>query len=363
MARKKIKIKKKNLVLTVIVLLIISIGTFVVYSYLNTDRNLNNGSNIIKKVVDKITEKQKKVEIIDVNSNLRPYAVMINNVDAVWDYQSGLNDAYLVYEMLAEGGIPREMAVFQSRNVAKIQSIRSSRHYYIDYALENDAVYVHWGWSPQAQQEISYTGIDGISINNLNGLAGEGVYFYRDSSVNAAYEHTGYTTGEYIQKGINDYGYRNTTDKKPLLSYSVDSLDLSKYGETKEAKNINIKFSGYYTANFIYNEKTKFYEKSQNNYEMYDYASGKRVFTKNIIVYDIGYSNIPGDAKGRLTVDNIGSGSGYFITEGKAIPITWEKTGRSSRTQYKFVDGSELIVNDGRTFIELIPHDGTIVME
>ena len=61
--------------------------------------------------------------------------------------------------------------------------MRSSRHYYLDYALENDAVYVHWGWSPQAQSDISSLG-----INNINGLTYEGVYFFRDKSVNAAYD-------------------------------------------------------------------------------------------------------------------------------------------------------------------------------
>lgn len=358
MGRKKLKIKKKNLILTVVAVVVLVLGGVLIYSYNNQGNSDTTKPNVIKRAIEKITEKEKTVKVIDVNSNTRPFAVMINNVDAVWGYQSGLNEAYLVYEMLAEGGIPREMAVFQTRNVPKIQSIRSSRHYYLDYALENDAIYVHWGWSPQAESEIRYTGVDGVGIDNVNGLVD--TCFYRDSTVNAAYEHTGFSTGEAIQSCIDAYGYRNTTDKSPLLKYSAESIELT---DATDAKNISITFSDYYTAKFKYNEETKLYEKTQNYTDMYDYASGKRLVTKNIIVYSIGYAGIPGDDKGRLTVDNLGSGNGYLITEGKSIPITWEKSSRSSRTIYKDNNGEELVVNDGRTFIELMPTYGNLVIE
>ena len=362
MAKKKIRIKKKNIILIAVALIIILLGVILVQSYISSsEKGENNKTNIIKKAVEKITEKEKKVKVIDVSSDKRPYAVMINNNEAVWTYQSGLNDAYIVYELLTEGGIPRELAVFQKRDVPKIQSIRSSRHYFLDYSLENDAVYVHWGWSPQAETEISYTGVDGVSIDNLNGLSGEGLYFFRDSTVNAAYEHTGYTTGEAIQNGIKAYGYRNTTESKPLLNYSIEPLDLSSMENVRDAIKVEAPFSWYYTAKFNYNSETKLYEKTQNNTEMYDYTSKKRITTKNIIIYEVGYSTI--DDYGRQTLSNLGTGTGYFISEGKAVPITWEKSSRSARTIYKFENGEELKVNDGKTSLELVPYGASIIME
>ena len=80
---------------------------------------------------------------------------MINNLNEARPYQSGLQDAYIVYEMIVEGGITRMMALFKDQNTSRIGPVRSSRHYYLDYALENDAIYVHFGWSPQAQTDIS----------------------------------------------------------------------------------------------------------------------------------------------------------------------------------------------------------------
>ena len=64
---------------------------------------------------------------------------------------AGLQDAYITYEILAEGGITRLMALFKDKDTAKIGSVRSARPYYLDYALENDAIYVHYGWSDQAK--------------------------------------------------------------------------------------------------------------------------------------------------------------------------------------------------------------------
>ena len=297
---------------------------------------------------DEIVEPVKKVSVIDLNSKSRPYAVMINNNSAVWTYQSGLNDAYIVYEMLVEGGITREMALFKDKNTAKLQSIRSSRHYFLDYALENDAIYVHWGWSPQAQSDI-YT----LGINNINGLSGEGAYFGRDKTVKAAYEHTGYTTMDNLKAAAARYKYRTTSDAKSLLAYSVDEVDMSGMDGVVDAKYVEVSFSGGYVAKFYYDEETKQYKRSQNRVDLIDYTSKERITTDNIIVYNVGYTTI--DNYGRLNMNNIGSGTGYYVSRGKAIPIKWEKKTRGGKTTYMYANGEELIVNDGRTYIGIAP--------
>ena len=62
---------------------------------------------------------------------------MINNNHSAWP-QCGLKDAYLVYEIIAEGGITRMMALYKDKLPEKVGSVRSARHYFIDYAEEND---------------------------------------------------------------------------------------------------------------------------------------------------------------------------------------------------------------------------------
>lgn len=342
----RLRKRQKKMMMTFIVLGILILAAGISYFFLL--------KKPIPKIFDqepenKVVEPEKKVKIIDEESKSRPYAVMINNNSAVWKYQSGMNEAYIIYEMLVEGGITREMALFRDATTAKIQSIRSSRHYFLDYVLENDAIYVHWGWSPKAQ-----TDIPALGINNINGLTYEGTYFFRDSTLkNIAYEHRGYTKMESLQAAATKLKYRTTTDKGVLLKYEAEPLDLTEHGSTEDALYIEAPYSGSYTAKFFYDAESKMYKRSQNSVELIDYTSKERITTKNIILYNVPYKTI--DSKGRQNMENTGSGSGYFISEGKSTPITWSKTSRESRTVYKYEDGSELVVNDGSTYIGLLP--------
>ena len=128
-----------------------------------------------------------KVQIIDLDSKSRNVAVMINNIRTVWGYQSGLQDAYLVYEMIVEGGYTRLMAIYKDKMPERIGSVRSARPYYLDYALENDALYIHFGGSDQALRDVRTLG-----IQNVNFLYDSG--FWRDRSLGLATEHTAFTS-------------------------------------------------------------------------------------------------------------------------------------------------------------------------
>lgn len=350
---RKLKKKAKRRLMAFIVVGIVVLAGGMTFLFLNKDSKditsdpKDEGNTAVETPV-------KKVQVIDLESDSRPYAVMINNNSAVWKYQSGMNDAYLVYEMLVEGGITREMALFKDKDTAKIQSVRSSRHYFLDYALENDAIYVHWGWSPKAQSDIS-----SLKINNINGLTYEGTYFFRDSSIKGiGSEHKGYTTMEKLKAAAARLKYRTTTDNKSLLTYDAEHEDMSGLDGVVDAKYIEIPYSSGYTAKFYYDEQTKEYKRSQNKTELVDYTSKERVTTHNIIVYNVGYTTI--DNYGRQDMKNIGSGTGYYISEGKAIPIKWEKKTRSGKTNYMYANGEELIVNDGRTYIGLQPNGKSV---
>ena len=55
----------------------------------------------------------------------------------------------------AEGGVPRYMLIFQDQIPEAVGPIRSARQYYIQWAAEWDAMYVHHGGSPQAQATLA----------------------------------------------------------------------------------------------------------------------------------------------------------------------------------------------------------------
>lgn len=305
-------------------------------------------SNQNKSSESEPTQESLKLKIVDTSSKSRPYAVMINNHPSARKNHAGLQDAYIVYEMIVEGGMTRYMALFKDQETAKIGSVRSSRHYYLDYALENDAIYTHWGFSTEAENDIKT-----LKINNINGLTYEGVYFFRDKNLNVAYEHTGFTKMEMLKKATEKLKYRTETNKDLLLNYSADEIDLSTKNDTKIANNVKIVYSSSMNTSYVYDKENKIYKRYVNGAVHKDGVTGKQYTTKNIITYQVKNTSI--DTYGKQTLDNIGTGTGYYITDGYAVPITWEKKSRESQTIYKYSDGKEIDVNDGNTYIQIQP--------
>ena len=310
----------------------------------------------VEEDVETVVLSNQKIKIVDVNSKTRPYAVMINNNHEAWP-QCGLSDAYLVYEIITEGGITRMMALYKDKYPEKVGSVRSARHYFLDYAEENDAIFVHWGGSPQAYSRI-YAG-----INDIDGIALEGSVFFRDRTLRRSSEHTGFADMVKVKEYAQNQGYTRDTTKGLLLNYSATSVNLSEKENAKEANNVEIKYSYYHTTSYEYDAENKVYKRFMSEKANIDLETEEQYTAKNIIVYKVrNYTLNDGENKGRQELENIGSGSGYYISEGYSVPITWEKSSHSSQTIYKFAEGEELTVNDGNTFIQICPTDADITV-
>lgn len=318
--------------------LVIIGSLFLISGCSKTDNIINKGKN---------KEPVKKLQIVDESSKSRSYAVMINNNHRAWPH-AGLQESIVNYEIITEGGITRFLAVYKDNIPEQIGSVRSSRPYFLDYALENDAIYIHWGGS-----DLAYSDMSKLDIDHIDGIRYEGSYFFRDRSLDRAYEHTGFTRGSMIKEGATALGFRTESDKGNLLNYSVVDIDLSKYEGTIKADNVEIEYSSYQTTSYKYDEENKVYLRSMCDEAHVDLITGKQYTAKNIITYQV--KNRSYDDYGRQELDNIGSGEGYYISEGYATPITWEKTCRSCKTIYKYSDGKELKVNDGNTWIQIQP--------
>ena len=302
---------------------------------------------------EEVKQEEKKVSIIDVNSDTRPYAVMINCHGEALP-QAGLDNAYMVYELMVEGGITRMMALFKDVDVSKIGSVRSARTQYLDYVYENDAIYAHAGGAEDALKRIASEGINDVDV--------DGQYGFRDTTLNRAWEHKLFTSTDLIKQGVNNRGYRITTEVHSLLNYSADEIDLSSYEGSSVANNVSIKYSDYRTSNYVYDSENKVYLRKMNNTDNVDLVTGKQYTVKNIIIYGINYSGYCDHGYcAYVKIDNVGSGEGYYVSDGYSIPITWSKSSKNDKTIYKVKSsGEELKVNDGNTYIQIYPTSGNL---
>lgn len=318
----------------------------------------SNKNNEEPKNNDKQNEKEEigEVTIIDTNSNTRPYAVMINCHNGALP-QAGVNDAYIVYELMVEGGITRMMALYKDADTAKIGSVRSARTQYIDYVYENDAIYVHAGGAKDALNQIYSEKISEVDV--------DGKYGVRDNTLGRSYEHTLFTNTELLNNAVTKNSIRNTTEVSNLLEYSAEEIDLSKYTTAKKASDVSIKYSNYRTSIYEYDETNKNYLRYMNSTKNTDLVTKEQYTAKNIIAYAVKYSNYTYNGYSAYQkLDNIGSGEGYYISNGYAVPITWEKKDEKSQTVYKIKEtGEKLIVNDGNTYIQIYPTSGNMTIK
>ena len=354
--RAKKSSKGTKIFIIVLVLLIIIAAVLLVMKIVQENGNVetaNTNNEGINETQQNSAEEIEEEKPKTLSGTSRPIAVMIDNhIDAM--PQAGLLEADIVYEIIVEGGETRLMLILQDKDLDKIGPVRSSRHYFLDYALENDAIYVHYGWSPQAQSDISTLG-----VNNINGIYESSTSFWRVSDKYAP--HNAVTSTENIMKIANREGYRTTTNIEPVLNYVVDEVNLEN-GETAET--VTIPYSYVNTVEYRYDADLKEYVRYSRGEKQVDWDSGKTVTTKNIIIEKAENSTLnDGTSKGRQTLDNVKDLDGYYITNGKAIPITCTKTSRSSQTVYKDLEGNEIDVNDGKTFIQICPLDADISFE
>ena len=340
--KKFIKSKKGKIimVISIIAIILISLGLFFLLN-----KKEESPSKKTEKKIDVVVTK--KLQIVDSDSTSRPYAVMINNISVARPLQSGLQDAYIMYEIIVEGGITRYLALFMDQNTERIGSIRSARHYFLDYALENDAIYVHHGQSPQAQSDFSTLNIDRIVVDNSK-------TGWRDKSLKVSSEHTLFTSIAKLNSGLGKL--RTTRNNDLLLNYSVDEIDMASLNGASVANNIDIVYSNSSKTSYTYDEENGYYLRSVNGTAHTDYVTKSQYHFKNIITYQVKNTTLnDGENKGRQNIENIGSGTGYFISGGYSVPIKWVKESRSSQTKYYYTNGDELKVNDGNTFIQIQP--------
>lgn len=287
----------------------------------------------------------------------RPLAIMINNIKVATP-QEGISYADIMYECIVEGRQTRlMMLVSDYESLPTVGSVRSSREYYLDFAANHNAIYMHAGGSNQAYTEIWQRG-----VNNLDGVNDNVISykcFWRDTwrMNNMGYEHSLMTSGEKIAAGIAYKGYDTT------LADGFDSpLDFVPYDTVKvpeggDATYLRVTYSTSHRPYFEYNTSDSLYYRWQFLGDKHiDNGTGEQIAFTNIIVLYCPTINT-GDSYGHMDVDTTGTGEGYYITMGKYEKITWEKVSEDTPVKLYNAAGEELLINRGKTFFQICTND------
>lgn len=269
----------------------------------------------------------------------RLFMVMVENAPAARP-QSGLDKADIVYEILAEGGITRFAAFYQSEYPENVGPVRSIRPYYLELGGGFDAIFVHAGGSEEAKAQIAKKGLP-----SLNGLYLAPKYFWRASFRKPP--HNLYTDFVKLQEAATAYKYRLEGE---IPTFYFHSPEDQVSGE--DAKKITIKYNPSYTVEYVYDGAAKTYLRSMDGKPHMDLITDKQITATNLLVIKTKHRTL--DREGRLAVDLQSGGSGTLFERGVAIPVRWENVKGIIRA---YTNGDEVKFDPGKRWVEIIPNN------
>lgn len=291
----------------------------------------------------------------------RPVAVMISNIKAALP-QYGIEDADILFEVLVEGGITRCLGVYADYTaVPEVCSVRSCRYYYPVIAMGFDAVYCHIGYEQTfAKAKLDSLGIDTVSDSSPLPYS---EVFAVDSERAQSYatEHTKYLIGPNLPQAFEDHGYRTDIGDEYAGNY-FDFSDEFFSPEGVDANSVEFEFSYSYYSTFEYDESTKTYKKFHSGSEHIDGKTGNQLEYTNVIALVTQVYPKPENTY-LMDVELVSSGSGYYISGGKAQEITWEKTAEDAPIEFFDVNGNPLTVNVGKCYIGILDDSSPITFE
>ncbi len=339
--------RKWTIALALVLLALVSTGSLAAYNYY-----------FIKNPGGSFAVKHRKFEPKTVASNLsglqvdpaineRPVTgVMIeNSLDA--RPQSGLDQAGVVFEAIAEAGITRFLALFQDTQPDYIGPVRSVRPYYAQWCLSFDCALAHVGGSPEGLSAIRAWG-----VKDLDQFANSGAY-WRISSRYAP--HNMYTSISKLQavekqKGFGAAKHTPFTRKKETASKTPNATTI----------NFNISSASYNSA-FTYKAKTNNYARSEGGAPHYvtDGKGTKTQITPKVVIAMIVPYGLKSDGY-HSDYNAVGTGKAYIFQDGTVQIGTWSKSSNGAALKFIGSDNKPIALNPGQTWITALGDTGRL---
>jgi hypothetical protein len=279
-------------------------------------------------------------------ASLRPLAIMVENHPVVRP-QSGLGSADIVYEIVAEGGITRFQALYQSKEAETVGPVRSIRDYFVSLAKSVDGVLVHCGGSQGAYDTISQLRV--AEIDQFKNSKP----FWRVKYKKAPHNLFGSTIK--LRQRAKELGLETPVNLAGL-SFK-DDLPINERGQVNI---VRINFSSpKFLASYQYDNKTNKYLRFIGGAAHSDAATGKQLQAKNIVVI-VTQITATNDYKNHMTAATEGSGTALIFIDGKVIKGRWQRPTPSSMFELTDDTNNQIKLNRGQSWFEIVGNEDQV---
>lgn len=271
-------------------------------------------------------------------------AVMIENSPDARP-QSGIYQAGVVFEAIAEGGITRFLTLWQETNPQLLGPVRSLRMYYLDWLSAFDASVAHVGGSAKSLAKVR-----GGGYVDLDQFFNAGSYW----RVNYRYApHNVYTSFAKLDalnqaKGHTHSKFGGFQRKKEAPS------------ATPNATKIQVNISGpLYNSSYVYDKASNSYLRSNGGAPAVDRESGIQIKPKVVIVMKVQESTVLEDGY-RQSINTIGNGEVWVFQDGNVYHGQWHKSDPHNQITFTNDAGQVISLNPGQTWITAIPTNQSV---
>ena len=272
-------------------------------------------------------------------------AVKVENLPASRP-PTGLNAADLIYEEPVEEGITRFIVIYQCRDAAVVEPVRSGR-------LVDPDVLAQFG-----RPLFAYAGgigptLDKVRSSNLVDLSflSDGRGYRRDPARFAPHNLIGSTPELYARAAVHG------GQPRPIFTYGPAS------GSRGPGSLVHVPFSGYSDVTWQWSAPVHAYERGYAGVPALE-SDGARIAATNVIVQLVNVTPSPyvedptGSHQNFVTV--IGTGPAIVCRDGTCIGATWRRPTLGVITEYLDAAGRPIPLSPGRAWIERAPR-GTAV--
>lgn len=268
-------------------------------------------------------------------------AIMIENSPDARPH-SGLKQAEVVYEAIAEGGITRFLALFQQHKPQLIGPVRSLRMYYVDWLAPYQASVAHVGGSHASLQEIR-----GSNYRDIDQFFNGGSYWRTNDR---RPPHNVYTSFEKLDALNAGKGYKSS-------QFTSFARADGKTSNKPNAVNIDINFSSsWYNTHYDYDKASNTYLRSIGGQASNDREEG-RLAPSVVIALHVNETTVMEDGW-RQSIVTTGTGTATVFQNGTVAECTWRKNDRFSPLELIDAAGKPVALNRGQTWIAAVPNSG-----
>jgi len=246
--------------------------------------------------------------------------------------QSGLEQADVVYEELAEGGITRFAAVLNSTVPDQVGPVRSVR------AMDPDLVRPLLGiFAYSGGLEGPVSGIRAVS----------GLLTLNETEAEDAMERSsdrGAPDNLYVIPSVMFGRGGEPKPPRPLFEFLADDEAF----EGDAVQSFVVGFEGPFAVTYTWDEAQGVFLRSYGDTPFVD-DTGAQIGATNVIVQSIHYPN-PSEGV------TVGEGDAWVFSQGRLLQGKWERDSAEDVTRFVDAEGNVIKLTPGRTWIALLPN-------